>query len=1049
MRSLASRAPYPVWALAACALFLMAGLAVLDDYGVSADEPNQRSIAAANLNYILGDRNALPEDHNRFYGVAFEMPLLWVERVLGLEDTRSIYLTRHILTHLFFLTGGLFCSLLAYRLFNSRLLALFALLLFLLHPRIYTHSFFNSKDVPFLSMFMVALYLTHRAFRRDTVWAFALCGVAVGLLTNLRVMGVMLFPAVLGMRLLDLYYAAGREERKRILLTGGVFLLAGAITLYAVSPYLWSNPLRFLEALSVLSQHPYDSPQLFQGERIPIPELPWRYIPTWIAITTPPFALLLGLIGTVAVCYRGTTRPGDILRKATLRFEVLLIGCLVLPFLAVVILDPNIHDGWRQMYFLWAPFCLLAVFGLHWLASVFKRASMRLVIYGLAAVGVAFVVVEMSQIHPHQHVYFNLLVDRTTPGYLSSHYYMDYMGTLHREALEHLLAKYPSSEIYANCCHADRNRSILPESDRNRIFVKGIDGDRVDFQIINDRDHTTSAQREPDLYAPVVYTRRIYNTDVLTVYGINSSMWDDATMERVREEYRSVVLGEPVIREAFDVYFRGNALYYVKEPCFPADVQTNFLLNLIPVDAQDLPDDRKEHGFDNLDFSFERRGVTFDGGCMAKRLLPEYPIDSIETGQFVREGEGYRNIWRGEFRVEDQAPVVNVVERFRGEYRSVVSGEPAFRSTFDVYLKGNSLYYVKEPCSPDDVQARIFLYLNPVDAQDLPERRREEESDNLDFSFHMHGIPFDGRCMAKRLLPEYPIDSIETGQFVQEGEGYKNIWRGEFQVEEYAALERLRGGYRSVVSGGPAIRSTFDVYLRGNSLYYVKEPCSPDDVRASFFLHVNSVDAQDLPDDRRQHGFENLDFTFDQYGVMFDGKCMVGRDLPEYPIAGISTGQFEPDGEDYNNIWLGQRVFRVARDAEAEGVRKEYESVAAGEPIIRSTFEVYFSENTFYYVKEPCSLADVLGYFSLHLSPVDVQDLPDDRRQYGFDNLDFRFDDLGMMFDGGCMAKRDLPEYPIDSIRTGQYLPNEKGYSSIWYSEFRVEDAAMERFQEE
>ena len=123
VNSLASRVPFPVWGLTVCALFLIVGVAVLDDYGISWDEFHQRIIAAETVAYALGDV-PLVDDHNKFYGAAFELPLLLVERVLGLEDTRSISLSRHILTHLFFIVGGFFCCLLAYRLSNSHLVAL-------------------------------------------------------------------------------------------------------------------------------------------------------------------------------------------------------------------------------------------------------------------------------------------------------------------------------------------------------------------------------------------------------------------------------------------------------------------------------------------------------------------------------------------------------------------------------------------------------------------------------------------------------------------------------------------------------------------------------------------------------------------------------------------------------------------------------------------------------------------------------------------------------------------------------------------------------------
>ena len=197
------------WPLAAvCALFLLVGALALDDYGVTQDTQHQRVIGKAALDYLAGDGerafDQLPRhlDH-RFYGAAFEAPLALLERIPGLEDARDVYRGRHLLTHLFFLAGGVFCYLLVLRLFNSRALALIALVLFLLHPRIYAHSFFNSKDVPFLAMFTISLYLVHRAFRRDTLAAFLLCGVGVGLLMNLRVMGVVLFAAVLALRALD------------------------------------------------------------------------------------------------------------------------------------------------------------------------------------------------------------------------------------------------------------------------------------------------------------------------------------------------------------------------------------------------------------------------------------------------------------------------------------------------------------------------------------------------------------------------------------------------------------------------------------------------------------------------------------------------------------------------------------------------------------------------------------------------------------------------------------------------------------------------------
>ena len=83
----------------------------------------------------------------------------------------------------------------------------------------------------------------------------------------------------------------------------------------------------------------------------------------------------------------------------------------------------------------------------------------------------------------------------------------------------------------------------------------------------------------------------------------------------------------------------------------------------------------------------------------------------------------------------------------------------------------------------------------------------------------------------------------------------------------------------SATSGEPAVRSDFDVYIDANTLTYVKEPCASADTEAKFFLAPYPVDGNDLPGRRRQYGFDNPDFDFDERGVIFDGRCMAGIPL--------------------------------------------------------------------------------------------------------------------------------------------------------------------------
>ncbi len=791
-------------ALVALAAFAVAGIAVFDDYGVSVDEDLQRLAGQAAIDYALGDGGALPTDFLRYYGVtfealryygvAFEAPLVLVERLLGLTDSRAVYLNRHLLTHLFFLTGGYFCYLLAYRLFGDRRLALFALLLFLLHPRLYAHSFFNSKDIPFLAMFMIALYLVQRAFGRDTVAAFALCGVGVGVLVNLRVMGVMLFVAVAALRALDLAQARGRAERRRALGTAAVFVLTAAGTLYTVSPYLWLDPFAIVEAFATLARNPTRAFTLFQGEPVRGPSIPPHYLPTWMAITTPPATLLLSLIGAAAVIRRGGACPGSVLRNTGVRFALLLLACLALPPAAVIALNSNLSGGWRYLYFLYAPLCLLAVYGLRALLSAAQQpwlkrgawlmggAWLRRGLCVLAAAALAGMATDVVRLHPYQQAYFNFLVDRRTPERLSTRYQMLYWETEYREGLEYLLARYPDSTLYVDSPHSGnvrRQRLILPAAARRRIVIADEAGRAADFFIVSNSrlvtNHRLFGRTEPP-FGPVLYARRIYRNTVLAVTAVDLSLVDAATADGYRAAYRAAVAGEPLFRSEFDLYLDGRTLTWVKESCRPEDTVHPFVLRAVPVAVDHLPAYHREEGWEPLGFRFGHYGVHFDGRCLIRRRLPDYPLRTLEVGRWV---PGAGSLLEAAIDLPAAGPSVS---RY---WQAVAAGErgaPAATAVFDLYLErgatGPVLTYHREPCAAADLRARFFLHLFPVDARELAAQDRPHGFDNLDFDFGEHGVLLGAACVALVRLPDYDrgIARLRTGQFIS-GEG--QLWKAE------------------------------------------------------------------------------------------------------------------------------------------------------------------------------------------------------------------------------------------------------------------------------
>ena len=127
------------------------------------------------------------------------------------------------------------------------------------------------------------------------------------------------------------------------------------------------------------------------------------------------------------------------------------------------------------------------------------------------------------------------------------------------------------------------------------------------------------------------------------------------------------------------------------------------------------------------------------------------------------------------------------------------------------------------------------------------------------------------------------------------------------QEDREQRLNQLRSLHASLVSGAlgaPLARSVFDIHFDGHKLTYLKQPCAENDAQAKFFLHVFPVGEGNLNPDRRQSGFENLDFVFAWSGEFLDGdRCIVQRLLPAYPIARIRTGQFIPGGK---QLWQAE-----------------------------------------------------------------------------------------------------------------------------------------------
>ena len=160
---------------------------------------------------------------------------------------------------------------------------------------------------------------------------------------------------------------------------------------------------------------------------------------------------------------------------------------------------------------------------------------------------------------------------------------------------------------------------------------------------------STGREQKLDYVDFMLESKRSTDIGLLTPGNSHVFLYDramhDGWADRVIEE-----AGDPVIRSVFDVHRHEVGLIYLKDNCGEDDIADRFFLHIIPVDRRDLPVERSQYNFDNLDFYFREHAVISPGRCAAVVALPDYEIRSIRTGQVFRKEDGsLEDVWRESF----------------------------------------------------------------------------------------------------------------------------------------------------------------------------------------------------------------------------------------------------------------------------------------------------------------------------------------------------------------------------------------------------------------
>lgn len=492
--------------------FIILGCFNVHDYGASWDEGDQRNMGVVSYNYVFNGDTTLYHYIEKDHGVGFELPLYFLERKFKQSDTHAIYITRHLITHLFFLLGAFVFYLMCSKLFKSRTLGIIAFLALACHPRLYAQSFFNTKDIPFLVAHIFGLYACMRAFRKKDTLSYLILGACIGYATSIRMMSLIFIAIVLGFLLIDILRAKREKQSILVALSNPlVFLASVFVTLMICWPMLWANPIgNFIDAYHSMAKFRWEGDVIFDGKKISSTALPWYYLPKYLLITTPILWGITITIGVIMVFASAMRSPLSYItdpdKRVYLTNSLISTGTLV----AIVVFDSIVYDGWRHVYFIYPSLLIVAMALLHKLQ---QKMRIKPLVIGMCIVQIASTMIYMVRNHPYQMTYFSSLVSHKE-GYLRANYEMDYWCVATKQAYEYLLANDTSSQIkvYMTSTPIQNNWLLLPKKDKARIQLLDCD-EGAQYYITSYRYHPKDYK-----YPHKLYEIKVQGSNILTVY---------------------------------------------------------------------------------------------------------------------------------------------------------------------------------------------------------------------------------------------------------------------------------------------------------------------------------------------------------------------------------------------------------------------------------------------------------------------------------------------------------------------------------------------------
>ena len=493
-------------------IYLLTGLHIYKDYGISIDEPFQRT--SGNYWYIWILENFFQNSEDLLflkdsfkgmswsstfskgifleYGPFFDLLSAFIESKFNIKDSQSSFHLKHLLNFLtFFCSSIVFYKLLKIR-FKNIYLPLIGAIFFITSPRIFAESFYNCKDIIFMSFSVFSLFFCLKFLKKKKIKHLLLFSLFAAIATDIRIMGIFLIF------LFILFFILECFENKSFLKKNIFYLLAVTLSYifltYCFWPFLWTDPFNnIIFAFKSFKNFIWDGSVFYLGNYIKGESLPWHYVPVWIFVTSPIIYILFFLVGFIKYLKDffenflnlDVAGKNKMWKNNNQKIDFFIFLFFIGPLFSIIIFNSTIYGGWRHLYFIYPAMIYILIYGLNYLLNKKLIFFSKKTIYIIVVFSIFFNIQNILKLHPFQNIYFNAVVEQKANKLFD----IDYWGLANAHSLNQILDMYKESDEInlrtSSFTNLGYSKKIMKRDDLNKLKLQGTVDNNQEFIFTN------------------------------------------------------------------------------------------------------------------------------------------------------------------------------------------------------------------------------------------------------------------------------------------------------------------------------------------------------------------------------------------------------------------------------------------------------------------------------------------------------------------------------------------------------------------------------------